>query len=92
MKFKFKPFYIDTNAYFGEVLHDDSCDELDDRYFTSFKRALHHLSERGNSSFEVIFNKLTYNPEETGISGLPMFSFKPKEHEKSLFSFLTEIE
>jgi hypothetical protein len=96
MSFNFKPFYLQTNAYFGVVTNNKACDESERKtYQESFKRALHHLSELGHHDFETIFNRLTRDTTDAGIEigegvFLPRFTFRHKENVQTLWEFLSE--
>lgn len=91
MFFKFKPFYLETNAYFGSVLHNDACDEggTDTTYQTSLKRALHYLTNQGHHPFETVFNGLTCLTSEV-MNELPRFDFdfKDPEERTTLWQYL----
>ena len=85
IKYNFKPFILDTNAYFGNVTHDNACNDDSSEYKDSFSRALFHLTRQGHHDIGTIFNKLKLH--ESSISS-DRFTFNGTG--KSLLEYLTQ--
>lgn len=88
MKLTFKPFNIQTGAYFGAISHNNPCnDDNKQEYQTSFSRAIFYLTRQGHFTIESIFNNLKINSNYT-ISKEPTFMFNGDG--KTLLEYLTE--